>query len=140
VICQLSFPLLSLHEVNTVRHSYDTSAVFTQVYWLRTDIIRTWPSFTSRSSLLPMPNFLYKFLGRQKFQSSAQTLFDVRFRLNFHKIPTSFPFDILTLISTVLHAFHTLSEYLDLFYAHCNHQNTVRSVACRKLEVSGKQV
>jgi len=38
VIRHLSFLLLSLRTVNTVTHTYDTSTVFTQVYWLKTDI------------------------------------------------------------------------------------------------------
>ena len=32
----------------------------------------------------------------------------------------------------------TLSGYLDLFYAHYTRRITVRSVACNKLEVSGR--
>jgi hypothetical protein len=36
-------------------------------------------------------------------------------------------------IISTLHAVHTSSGYLDLFYAHCTDQNTVRSVAWNKL-------
>ena len=47
---------------------------------------------------------------------------------------------ILLYIISLLHALHTSSGYLDLFYAHCTHQSTVRSLACNILEVSGRQV
>jgi hypothetical protein len=40
-------------------------------------------------------------------------------------------------IISQLHAVHTSSGYLDLFYAHCAEQMAVRSVACNKLEISG---
>jgi hypothetical protein len=42
----------------------------------------------------------------------------------------------LLCIISLLHAVHTSSGYLDLFYAQCTDQITVRSVACSKLKVS----
>jgi len=41
---------------------------------------------------------------------------------------------------SLLRAFHTSSGYLDIFHAHCTHEITVRSAACNKLEVSGRQM
>jgi hypothetical protein len=40
----------------------------------------------------------------------------------------------------MLHAVHISSGYLDLFYAHCTDQIAVCSLACNKMEVSGRQL
>jgi hypothetical protein len=45
----------------------------------------------------------------------------------------------LLLINSLVHVIHTSCGYLELFYAHCTHLITVRSVACNKLEVSGRK-
>jgi len=46
----------------------------------------------------------------------------------------------LLCIISLLRPVRTSSGYLDLFYAHCTHQITVRSVACDKLGVSERQL
>jgi hypothetical protein len=46
---------------------------------------------------------------------------------------------MLLSIIPLLHSVDTSSAYLNLFYAHCTLQITVRSVACNKLEVSGRK-
>jgi len=45
---------------------------------------------------------------------------------------------MLLFIISLLHTVHKWCGYLDLFYAHCTHQMTVCSVACNKLEISGR--
>ena len=41
---------------------------------------------------------------------------------------------ILLCVPSLLHAVHTSSGYMDLFYTHCTDQITVCSVACSKME------
>jgi len=46
---------------------------------------------------------------------------------------------ILLCIRSLLQALHTSCGYLVLNYAHFTHQRAVLSVACNKLEVSGRK-
>ena len=47
---------------------------------------------------------------------------------------------ILLCVISFLHAVHTSSAYLDLFYSQRSHQSTIRCLACNKLKVPGMQV
>jgi len=42
-------------------------------------------------------------------------------------------------ICSLLQALHTSCGYLDSFNTHCTHQRTVNSLACNKLEESGRK-
>ena len=65
-ICKLPLPLLSPHTMNTVMHSYDTSAVLSLFFPLKTgrnlDKVFKPVQFLS---LLPVPHFFFKLLARQ---------------------------------------------------------------------------
>ena len=89
---KLSLHLLSPHTVNTVTHSYDTSAVAPR---LLLDKDRQNSALRFQVSKIFHLFFVCQiscsnFWVDRTFQTSAQTLFDITFRPNFLKYHTSF--------------------------------------------------
>jgi hypothetical protein len=85
-------PLLSLCTVNTVTHSYDTSAVLPLLLLVR---YRQNPGRRFQVSTIFLLFFMCKILYsifwvEGTFQARALKLFFIRFRPNFLTIPTSF--------------------------------------------------
>jgi len=85
VICKLSLALLSLLTVNTVTHSYGTSAVLSQL-WLDKDIQKPLRHFPVSNVFFPLPCkiSLSKVWVDRKFQASSHTHY---FILHSDKIP-----------------------------------------------------
>ena len=93
---QITFVLSFFRTVNTLTHSYDTSAVQPQLLFAKNK---------QKSGCLFQKSKLFRFIFSKisgstywqdrMFQASAQTLFHTTFRLNSFKFVTSYFFDEL---------------------------------------------
>jgi len=88
----MNLPFLSLRTVNTVTHSYDTSDLTPQFYWLRTDrILDVVFQVSTIFRLFFFCQISYSnFWVDIRFQASARNIFSIRLRPISHKFPTSF--------------------------------------------------
>jgi len=115
VKCKLSLPFLSLRTVNTVTHSYDTSAVLPQ--WFLFCLHKHMCLVIVFMSVQIFLDFHFQnfFWLDKMFQSSAQTLLNSRFEPNSLKFPVGFPTDILTFVPILCCA---VVQILRKFYEH----------------------